>query len=242
MSKEEKLTNKQPSILLNIYDNALLRTKVNTALDMGQRLEDIAKICEKYGVKASLATLSRYSKAYKESIKNGTDLRKELDGATKEKVNRLKGKEVKEAPKNDIQTVSDITAALNGKKPMTGDVSYTSDLQVLDRVIALGFDTIRSGDVPVAPKDMMKAIEIKGKLTNNANQGLSLQGLQELRVMVMAKNQAIVQTLMTYVPEDKQAEALNAIEKAQRDAYKNMDVTAQGNEILRALQEGGINL
>lgn len=270
----KKIKKKEPSILLSLYDNALLRTKVDSALDMKQGYAEIVKICEKYNLNISIATISRYASARKESIRTGVKLRRLLDGSTKAAVDRLKSKEKVakeerildnmmgrpaqtpsealddtdsetdkaeyELAKEAFEEESQAQAKDNG---LTGTVTkYVSDGQVLDTIIAQGMQSIVMGDAPIAPKDLLKAIEVKAKLTNNANQGLSLEGLQELRVHVMARDNAVAQALMKYVPEDKQAEALTSIDEAEQEMLKNMDVTAQGKEILKALHAGGIKL
>ena len=284
----KKIKKKEPSILLSLYDNALLRTKVDSALDMKQGYAEIVKICEKYNLNISIATISRYASARKESIRTGVKLRRLLDGSTKAAVDRLKSKEKVakeerildnmmgrpaqtpsealddtdsgtddtdsdtddtdsetdeaeyELAKEALEEESQAQAKDNG---LTGTVTkYVSDGQVLDTIIAQGMQSIVMGDAPIAPKDLLKAIEVKAKLTNNANQGLSLEGLQELRVHVMARDNAVAQALMKYVPEDKQAEALTSIDEAEQEMLKNMDVTAQGKEILKALHAGGIKL
>lgn len=270
----KKIKKKEPSILLSLYDNALLRTKVDSALDMKQGYAEIVKICKKYNLNISIATISRYASARKESIRTGVKLRRLLDGSTKATVDRLKSKEKVakeerildnmmgrpaqtpsealddtdsdtdeaeyELAKKALEEESQAQAKDNG---LTGTVTkYVSDGQVLDTIIAQGMQSIVMGDAPIAPKDLLKAIEVKAKLTNNANQGLSLEGLQELRVHVMARDNAVAQALMKYVPEDKQAEALTSIDEAEQEMLKNMDVTAQGKEILKALHAGGIKL
>lgn len=270
----KKIKKKEPSILLSLYDNALLRTKVDSALDMKQGYAEIVKICEKYNLNISIATISRYASARKESIRTGVKLRRLLDGSTKAVVDRLKSKEKVakeerildnmmgrpaqtpsealddtdsdtdeaeyELAKKALEEESQAQAKDNG---LTGTVTkYVSDGQVLDTIIAQGMQSIVMGDAPISPKDLLKAIEVKAKLTNNANQGLSLEGLQELRVHVMARDNAVAQALMKYVPEDKQAEALTSIDEAEQEMLKNMDVTAQGKEILKALHAGGIKL
>lgn len=238
---------RRPSVLLQMYDNALLRTKVDSALDSKMGYEDIVELCAKYNVKMSIATLSRYAKARRESIRNGTSLRKALDGVTKSTVDRLKGKEA-----DAVEDAKEVLRGADATTPVetipdasgqTGAVTkYWSDSQVLDTIISRGYEMIAMGDAAIAPKDLLKAIEVKAKLNNNANQGLSLEGLQELRVHVMARDTAIAEVLMRYVPEDKQKEALVEIDKVEQETLKNMDVTAQGKEILKALHEGGIKL
>ena len=258
----KKTNKKEPSILLSLYDNALLRTKVDSALDMKQGYNEIVKICDKYNLKISIATISRYAQARKESIRTGVKLRRLLDGSTKAAVERLKSKEKADKEEailasmtgsavtpseatsdeeyDDLEGVPDVIDESQG---ITGQVTkYVSDGQVLDTIIAQGMQAVVMGDAPIAPKDLLKAIEVKAKLTNNANQGLSLEGLQELRVHVLARDNAVAQALMKYVPEDKQAEALTAIDEAEQEMLKNMDVTAQGKEILKALHAGGIKL
>lgn len=246
--KMKRARGRRPSVLLELYDNALLRTKVDSALDMGTAYTSIVQIAKSYGVALSTASLSRYAQARREAIRTGQELRKLLDGVTASKIDRVKSKEVK--PKHEVDTTS-ITGgdAVLPRTPVadnnntTGEVTkYISDLDVLDSFIQRGLESVVNLDAPVAPKDVLKAIEVKAKLTNNANAGLSIEGLQELRVRTVARDNAVAQALLKYVPEDKQAEAMEFISKAEEDMLKNMDVSPQGRQILRALKEGGIKL
>jgi len=243
--KMKKTQGKRPSVLLALYDNPLLRTKVDSALDMGNSLQDITRIAKSYGLDISAPSLSRYSQARSESIRTGQALRKLLDGSTARKVADLKQKEVDTTPITGGDAIKPMTPVA----PQTTDTSeqgevtkYISDYAVLDTVIAQGLQSIVNLDAPVAPKDLLKAIEVKAKLSNNANSGLSIEGLQELRVRTVARDNAVAQAMLKFVPEDKQAEAMEYISKAEEEMLKNMDVSPQGRQILRALKDGGIKL
>jgi len=234
------------SILLQLYDNPLLRTKVDSALDMGTAYSDIVQIAKSYGLSLSTPTLSRYANARKESFKTGVALRKLLDGSTAKKVSNLKSKEVDTSPITGGDAVKPketlpVENGDSGTEPAQV-TKYISDYTVLDTIIQRGLENLVSVDAPVAPKDLLKAIEVKAKLSNNANAGLSIEGLQELRVRTVARDNAVAQALLKYVPEDKQTEAMDYISKTEEDMLKNMDVSPQGRQILRALKEGGIKL
>jgi len=246
MAKKMKRTRaKRSSVLLELYDNPLLRTKVDSALDIGTTYADIIRVASSYGVSLSTASLSRYANARKEAIRTGVALRKLLDGSTAKKIDNLKNKEVK------TDTTPLTGQAIQPRKPLPldepapeqGEVTkYISDYDVLDTIIQRGLEGVTNLDAPVAPKDLLKAIEVKAKLSNNANAGLSIEGLQELRVRTVARDNAVAQALLKFVPEDKQAEAMEFISKAEEDMLKNMDVSPQGRQILRALKDGGIKL
>lgn len=242
--KMKRARGKRPSVLLDLYDNALLRTKVDSALDIGTTYADIIRVANSYGVSISAASLSRYSDARKESIRTGVALRKLLDGSTAKKIENLKGKEVDTAPITGGDAVKPRTPApLADNEVEHAEVTkYISDYDVLDTIIQRGLESVVTLDAPVAPKDLLKAIEVKAKLSNNANAGLSIEGLQELRVRTVARDNAVAQALLKFVPEEKQAEAMEYISKAEEDMLKNMDVSPQGRQILRALKDGGIKL
>lgn len=246
--KLKKSANATNSVLLQLYDNRLLAVKVDSALDMGRNYNDIVAICKSQDLDISLASISRYAKARKEAIRTGQDLRLLLDGNKRRKLETIRKKEVK-ATGIDLTPITGGDAVLpqNSVTPdvptSSGQVTkYISDMDVLDSLISRGMESIINLDAPVAPKDMLKAIEVKAKLTNNANAGLSIEGLQELRVRTTARDNAVAQALLKFVPQDKQAEAMQYINDAEEEMLQNMDASQQGRQILKALKDSGIKL
>ena len=233
MSKMKK--SGRPSTLLALYDNALLRSKIDTAIDTHTSYEQIVSIAAAYGFKVSRATISRYSSLRKESIDSGTPLRELLDGNAKKTLNAIKAKEV-----NNFVTPP---AELNENDvPIVNVTHRVSDMEYLDLLISKGFDTLVNLDAPVSNKDVTAAIALKAKMTNNANAGLNAEGLKTLRVEMANHEQALRKALMAYVPEDKQDEAAKAIDDAEQEWKKNMESTPSGKAILDALKTTGVRL
>lgn len=222
--KMKRVPPKRKGVLLEIYENTLLRSKVDAALDAGMPYDDIIKIAKSYGVSVSAPTLSRYARARKEADSEGKDLKDVLDGNKKNALERLKKKE--ETPVHRV----------------SGPV-YVSDKAVLETVISRFYSGILSdADAPIPAKDALKAIEIKNKLDGGRNLGLSSNGLQELQLLARAKYTALTQALLKYVPEEHQHEAVDYMDKVEKEQIKQMEITPQNKEVLKVLEENGVKI
>lgn len=251
MSKKiRKNSKKKESILLVLYNNVLLRTKVDNYLDQKVPYKEVITMCRGYGVDISAPTLSRYAQIRKSCIASGEDLGEALNQSQRAAIRRVKSKEVKvnedavqEKRKQDNVSFTEKDNQAIEDTPISGEVSpYISDLQVLNAMISRGYKSLLELNTPVNNKDMISAIIAKAKLTNNANRGLSIEGLQELRIYLNTKIQAITNTVMTYVPEEKQEEALNAMAETEQKVMKDMNTTAQGQALIKYMKESGEEL
>lgn len=93
-----------------------------------------------------------------------------------------------------------------------------NEIEVLDAIVQIGFDNLKQmGNV--TPKDMLRAIELKDKITGGSMAGLSLYGIDQLRELEEKKFGAILEVVMKYLPEDKLEEIQEAIEIAEREFY-----------------------
>lgn len=93
-----------------------------------------------------------------------------------------------------------------------------NELEVLDAMIQLGFNNIKkSPDVKMG--DVLRAIELKDKITGGAHGGLTMYGIDQLRELEEKKFSAILEVVMKYLPEDKLEEIHEAIENAEREFY-----------------------
>ncbi|QNO01311.1 hypothetical protein [Lactobacillus phage Lbab1] len=227
MAKRMKRVQKKKSVLLEIYDNALLRSKIDAALDNKVPYTDIIKIADNYGVSVSAPTISRYAKARTESSIKGTDLRKSIDGETKNALERIKKKEEKHKEIENVVTT-----------PV-----YVSDIQFLDTLISKKFSGLVSADPDDIPwKDAIAAINVKNKLDGGANKGLGVQGLRELQLYSQAKYTALTQAVLKFVPEEKQQEAIDYMDKVEKDQLKQMEVTPQNKLVVQILKENGVKI
>ncbi len=96
-----------------------------------------------------------------------------------------------------------------------------NELQVLDTIIQVGYNNLIETKM-VEMRDVMKAIELKDKLTGGTHGGLTGYGLDQLRELEEAKFAAILGVVMKYMPEDKLDEIQEEIEKAEREFYEKV--------------------
>ncbi len=220
------------SVLLNLYNNKLLVSKVDEALDEGKTFDFIITFCkEKFDFEISKSALSRYKEKRRESIEKGIDLESLLDKRRKSgNVIDIKTKEV--TPSGTPETYDRTFDKV--------DTLY-SDLELLDDIIHKGFVGLKYLDAVEAPL-AMKAIEIKAKITGNQLQGISLVGLRELRLRQSAKEQAMTEVIMRFIPEDQHEAVFEEIERAEKEFYANLDLTEEDRRITNALTAAGISL
>ena len=96
-----------------------------------------------------------------------------------------------------------------------------NELEILDMLIHMGMSTLESlpnGAIKI--DTVLKAIEIKNKLTEGKHAGLTGYGLDQLRELEQAKFNSMVAVVLQYLPEDKHEELEQAIAQAERDFYR----------------------
>ena len=221
------------SILLNLYNNKLLVSKVDEALDEEKPYDYIIAFCkERFDFDISKSALSRYKEKRREAIETGVDLEGLLDKRRKSgNVIDIKTKEVKPltgSPDTYEQAFNSVDTVYN-------------DVELLDQVIQKGFAGLQMVDAVEAPL-ALKAIEIKAKVTGNQLQGLSLVGMRELRLRQSAKEQAMTEVIMKFIPEDKHEQVFAEIERAEKEFYENLDLTAEDKRVTDALAKSGYNI
>ncbi len=111
-----------------------------------------------------------------------------------------------------------------------------NELEVLDQIIHLGAAAL-SQSPTIKLESVMRAIELKNKLTEGKHAGLTGHGLDQLRELEQAKFNALVGVVMQYVPEDKHEELESAIAAAERQFYQDRAPDLV-EEYDRAVQEG----
>lgn len=111
-----------------------------------------------------------------------------------------------------------------------------NELEVLDNIIHLGMAALSTSPT-IKIETALKAIELKNKLTEGKHAGLTGYGLDQLRELEQAKFNAIVNVVLTYLPEDKHEELEAAIAKAEREFYHTR-APELVEEYEKAVQEG----
>lgn len=99
-----------------------------------------------------------------------------------------------------------------------------TEIEIMDELIQRGYKFIKDNpDIPVPTRLMMDAIGLKNRLTDGSHMGLTSYGIEYLKELEQGKFQVILQVLMTFIPEDKQEEVIQAIEKAEEEYYQTTD-------------------
>ena len=203
------------SILLQLYQNKLLCSKVDEALDEGVIYEEIVELCASYDLEISAASLTRYKDKRREAIETGVPIESLLD---------------KRKKTGNIIDIKD-------KKVRAIDERQTSFDNTFDQKGYNGLQFTETIEMPIA----LRAIEIKAKLTNNSMQGLSLVGLRELKLRVSARTSAMTEVLLQYIPEEKHEEVLEAIERCESEYYVNLDLSDEDKRITDGLKQAGLD-
>lgn len=233
--KNSQATKKKPNILVKLYEDKKLCSKVDNAFDMGMTLSYIAKLCSDYGLEISEPTLSRYNQKRQEAIETGYDLGDLLDKRKKSgNIIELESKETNTSKELDPNT--DIP--LSDNKVSNG---VFQDASILDEVIMKGINTLQLVDTVDLPL-VLKAIELKDKLTGGQLQGLSVKAVKELKLRQIAKENAMTQVIMEHIPESEHDKIFKALEQAEKEFYDSMDMSSEGRKLMESIELTEFNL
>lgn len=227
----------QQDKILALYSNALLRSKVDEAFNQGDSYNNIIALCKQGGVDISKSTLTRYKKKMVEATKQGISVGELIAGTEEWKQKQVEesveSKEVKDEPK-EVATIDDSDVV-----DLTGQDAYYNDLNILDSIIHKGFASFQYQE-DVDPRLVLQAIDLKNKMTDGALKGMSLKGVEALKLQQKSMNYAMTTVLLQFVPEDKQEDALQALENAEQEFNQSLDLRESTQQLRKALKAGGI--
>lgn len=232
--EEPKKKAGRESLIQKLYDNRPLRAKVDNALDEGRSYSYIINLCEKYDLELSKASITRYKQKRQESLETGMDLGDLIDG--RKPSNKVVSIADREA---DSSKVSDMLSHYDGS--VDKFEKTVSDIEVLEAIIDKGFRTIQTVDYVDAPL-LLKAIELRAKLTGNKLQGLTLNAMKEIQLKQVAKESAMIEAMMEHVPEELHEVILDAMKSKEEEFYRNMDLTDEGKRLMKAVENTDIRL
>lgn len=238
MSDKKKLGSS--SVLVQLYNNRKLASKVDNMLDEGQTYDYICEFCKENGLSISKASLTNYKKKREESLETGKPLLQLLDKRAKDNVTYITNKEVEAFKKRKHDTPKDEVSVASITDLNKVDKVF-NDIEFLDEVISKGMKGLKSFDVVDTPL-AMKAIELRAKITNNQLSGLSIAGLREIKLRNQARESALMEIIMKYVPEDKHDQLFDDMDEAEQRFYENLDLTEEDKRISKALKQSGIDL
>lgn len=226
------------SVLVQLYNNKKLVTKVDNLLDEGQTYEYIVEFCRENGLDISKASLTNYKKKRQEALETGKPLLQLLDKRAKDNITYITDKEVNAFKKKKETRANEVTIH---EPPVLDRVDKVySDLEFLDEIISKGMKGLKSFDVVDTPL-ALKAVELRAKITGNQLNGLSLAGLREIKVRMMAKESALTEIIMKYVPEEKHDQLFADLDEAERLFYENLDLTEEDKRISESLRKSGMS-
>jgi len=227
------------SVLVQLYQNRKVSTKVDNMLDEGKTYDYIIEFCKEHGLSISKASLTNYKKKREESLETGVPLLQLLDKRAKDNVTYIKDREVESLTKEPKQEKTSSSQA------QVHDISKVdkvySDIEFLDEIIQKSRKGVKQFDVLDTPLGM-KAVELKAKITGNQLNGLTIAGLRELKLRQQAKESALIEVVMKYVPEEQQDQLFADLEQAEADFFENLDLTAEEQRISQAIRASGIDL
>lgn len=230
---------KSSSVLVQLYNNRKLCTKVDNMLDEGQTYDYIIEFCKENGLDISKASLTNYKKKRQEAIETGKPLLQLLDKRAKDNVTYITDKEVTAfKKKKDKEDQPELTVHVTNWNKL--DNVY-SDLEFLDEIINKGMKGLRAFDVVDTPL-ALKAVELRAKITNNQLNGLTIAGLRELRLKSQARESALTEVVMKYVPEELHDQLFQDLDEAEQKFYENLDLTEEDRRITKAIKDSGFSL
>lgn len=161
--------------------------------------------------------MKRLSKEEKARLQEEYMKRFEGEGALSDKTRTLgSGKDaVERTPSQQLNSL----ARHRKKQHRNSKQRVMSDLQFLDVMIQKGIETL--AQMPsIDPGKALKAIELKHKLTEGKHGGITMYGMEEIRLRENARENAMVEVIQRYVDPDKQEELLQQLEQTTSDFYE----------------------
>ncbi|AFO70655.1 hypothetical protein qdsa001_176 [Staphylococcus phage qdsa001] len=243
MARKKNLRNKKSdikvvpdkeSILSKLYNNKLLRSKVDNAIDEDVSYDDIIDLCKEYDLELSKSAITRYKSKRKEAIENGWDLGELIDKRKKVSATQI---QKKENPMKELDSENYTPFELATQNVQT----IYDDIQILDMIIqkgAKGLNFVETLD----PALMIKAMETKDRITGNQLKGMSFIGLRELMIKQQAQDTAMTEVMLEFIPEDKHEEVLQRMEQLQEEFYKNLDLDEEGRKLKDTLDRVGYTI
>lgn len=218
--------------LVELYENKLLISKLNNMINEGKTLQYLTDFANKMGVPVSMGSINNYRKKYLQSLEENVPLETLLDKRAKNgNVLELKEKEV--GPR----------AVTAGNEEGYGVYKKESEKlvnvnQTLELLIEKGTRSLEAVDY-VDANILLKAIAEHNKV-NAGNGGLTMAGLQEMRLKQLAFESALSDVLLGFIPQDKHEEVLQALREAEDAYYRDLDLSDEGHRIKKELDRLGI--
>jgi hypothetical protein len=231
------------------------RVFVDKMLDDGDSPNKVHKWINENGLKVSVPTVYSYAKRRKEAIMKGVKMEAIADKRTKKgkahrgtKDDSYADKVIEENQTHKKDSTNKRTKKKNDPKEDTeerkqqhmGVKRVKSDLEIIDAIIDKGYGTLQMMEV-ISPDMALKAIKLKNEITGGNHNGLTMYGLEEIRLREAARENAMLAILLEYIPEEKHEEVLTKMEAATRDYYESMGMVDVYDAMVEDEEEDDVN-
>lgn len=225
--------NDKNATLQDVFNNRILVPKLNEKIDEGKTLEFLTEYVNSFGINVSLGTIRNYKKKREESISTGVPLEQLIDKRKKNgNIVELRDKENMPDEQVTKTTLIDDNYATPEKKL----VNLT---QYLELMIQKGYNSLQQVEF-VDNNSALKAIDAYAKITGNATGGLTIQGLQELKLKQKAYEAALGEVIAEHIPKEEQEQVWVELEQKEQEFYDSLDLTEEGQRIKEALKQIGV--
>lgn len=222
MGKNDNVTLKE------LFANKLVISKLDVMIDGNRTLKEMTDFANSMEINVSMGTINNYKKKREEAQQKGIPVESLLDKRAKSgNIIDIKNKEVVPSVLSDDD--DDGTGVYKRSQEKLVNVN-----QILEEIISKGQASLQEVDF-VDIKSTLNAISEFNKV-NQGNGGLTLAGVQEMRLQQMAYEAAISSAMLKFVPEDKHQELLEYLKEAEDKYYRDLDVTEEGQRTRRELE------
>jgi len=215
--------------LTELYENKLIIAKLDNMIDEGKTLQYMTDYANSMEVDVSLGTIRNYKNKRRQAIDEDVPLESLLDRRSNSgNIIEMKDKE----SMTDVDGSNTNSEGLGVYKKASEKLVNIN--QVLEVLIEKGLQGVMDTNY-VDQNILLKAVQEHNKI-NAGNGGLTMSGLQEMRLQQVAYESAVTNVMLSYVPEDKQTEALERMHDAEEEFYRNLDITEEGRRIKKELE------
>ena len=96
-----------------------------------------------------------------------------------------------------------------------------SEMEILDAIIDKAFMTLQNVEA-LSPDMALKAIKLKKEIAGDDYNGLTMYGIEDIRLREQARENAMITILLEYIPEEKHGEVLDRMEQKTKEFYQSI--------------------
>lgn len=231
---KEELT---PISLLDLSKDKIVMTKVISMMKQHKSYDRIISFLKSKNYKIAKGTLTNLKNKIIEADETGVPLESLLDKRKKNSVNQVDETRISGfTGDTDMEDAAQqVIEEINGPKPIY------STRQVYEMILQKGVNTLVNSEAVDLPV-LLRVLELLDRYHKDETNGLTTEALKQYQLINRAQDMALQEVFMSYVPKEKQADALEAMEKRSTELLKELGVSEEGRKLLRELKNSGIDV